>query len=568
MERRWVVSTMALALSIVLCVACDKDEESGDGGGAEEGTGTGTGKVVSGKQPGDKDPGGGTTEIDDDDQDDDQDDDDVIVDGDQSDPADDDAAADDDAPADDDDPPADDDDDGDDEPVVTDPIELTVDDPTLRRRVFVDDEAATATGTISFSHNGDSVECSSDGGLTYGACATPSTLAWTIADRDSVHTIKVTKAGAPNSPYVHSITPSGIFADIEVVTCTTSVTTNIDFTALNALLTGGQVVCIADGVTIANDDTLDQASIKPHTGDVIIAREADTVTVSSSRSSNSSHIFEWWIFPNGNDSRVVGLDVLYTGDNFASSPFYVTWSTGVLINDCTVHSSGEASGLVNLDSATAKVIGVTMTSPSGTPEGLKLSDSTVEARELDVQTASSAVAVGNSGSLFVHKSKLESSAYAPVNISSSGLGSTTVTLSETRVINDYVDTWSSAVNIDASSGETDVILADVEIFTKAGGISAGASDVSSSLSLDRVTIAHLAAGQTNDFGILVGWTSGHTGFLMAAADGVRVCHQGPGSHVFDRFLDESFGDPQTGFTVANQRDDGAILECPASLVFP
>jgi hypothetical protein len=120
------------------------------------------------------------------------------------------------------------------------------------RTIFSSDDIAARR--VPFAHEGGEVSCSRNGGV-FGPCGETDTLVWNVVDYHQSHTIRVTKAGSPDTEL--QFTPSDLLPELEFVDCTDEVTANESATTFNLRLASAfAVICLSDGVTISGPTVL------------------------------------------------------------------------------------------------------------------------------------------------------------------------------------------------------------------------------------------------------------------------------------------------------------------------
>lgn len=107
--------------------------------------------------------------------------------------------------------------------------------------------------TVQFSHQGESVECSRDGGSSFGPCHTSSpedTFVWNVADYNSLHVIRVRHRDGEIEDF--SFTPSHRFPGISFYNCDLNVTSmDTAFTAFSSrAATDNSTICFENGMSI------------------------------------------------------------------------------------------------------------------------------------------------------------------------------------------------------------------------------------------------------------------------------------------------------------------------------
>ncbi len=124
------------------------------------------------------------------------------------------------------------------------PASLTPTLPTYASAYFGDHDVAKRT--LSFATDADSVDCSHDNGATFVACDSPTTLLFTLADYTSAATLQVRahKAGAPDT--IYDWTPATNNPGLHFYACDAVVSSDEDYDALNARLSGDNVVVCFD----------------------------------------------------------------------------------------------------------------------------------------------------------------------------------------------------------------------------------------------------------------------------------------------------------------------------------
>ncbi|HEX4925590.1 MAG TPA: hypothetical protein VFV50_15960 [Bdellovibrionales bacterium] len=109
--------------------------------------------------------------------------------------------------------------------------------------------------TITFNHNADSIECSHDGGLTYGPCESQSSAVWTVDDYNSGRELKVKFVKAGTAERIFSYTPKTAKPNLQFETCSAVVSSNEDFdtfsTRVDATKTN-PVICLEEGIEISD----------------------------------------------------------------------------------------------------------------------------------------------------------------------------------------------------------------------------------------------------------------------------------------------------------------------------
>lgn len=114
-----------------------------------------------------------------------------------------------------------------------------------------------AARTITFTHNGTSALCSHDGGTTYGACDSSTTMVFTTTEYNAGATMKIKVSKSGYADYIYSLKlGTDLVADFNnTCTSTVSASTFTGAGSVQARLTAdgaNAVICVPASMTIAN----------------------------------------------------------------------------------------------------------------------------------------------------------------------------------------------------------------------------------------------------------------------------------------------------------------------------
>lgn len=137
---------------------------------------------------------------------------------------------------------------------------------------------------VGITFTGDSVACSQNAGATFAPCTSDTQFSWNAANKDVIHVVRATLG---SETIEKSFKPSQQWSNVTAFYhCTQRVSASEQFSAFQARIERNAVICIGDGVVIADTNSGEENGIWIDApGVVIYARENTTAVISDTQAS-------------------------------------------------------------------------------------------------------------------------------------------------------------------------------------------------------------------------------------------------------------------------------------------
>ncbi len=429
--------------------------------------------------------------------------------------------------------------------------------PTIDRRVIELSEESYRT--LSVTHNGDSISCSTDGGSTWSSCASNTTAVWPTNGYNSVFKIRVNKSNAPNDGESVSLTPSALYASIdEFVTCDETVTANESFGTFEARLVEGAVVCLNDGVKITNSDASPEGSVSVSANNVTIyVKKGHTATIENLRSGNVK-TFE----STGSYTRLIGLSL---SSSSAAEVVELAGAFG-LMDDVDLVSTSASTGFGVVSIKTQSNTKAYRTSITGAgADGIRLSGVTgVSLNDVEILTVSNGVGVyADGGARFSMFECSVVSADESVTLVSNGDMNINLAVNIYESVLNSTDTTSAARGVrvqGANAGGGFLTIKDTEIQAAGGDVTSGALVIQGEyIIVDLQTVSFKRLNSGADSAAIVLFNNNGNGLVLKGNNFPNsFCKVG--SINFSPVI--AFDSTQTNFTLTSQSSSGSVTTCP------
>ncbi len=244
-------------------------------------------------------------------------------------------------------------------------IKFNPDYPIKNRDVYIYDELSVADKTITFSHNGDSVTCSTDGAI-YLACTTGTTHEWSSATKTNY--IKITKTNSSDLIYTFHPKDDAAKSGWITLTCDVSVSDGDNLMTVKEIkeYLGGagtnmfdhslgindRVICIDNGIVINSTQVADGDLIRAYgnaTGRLyVVAREGATVEFKNSvaDAGSNANLYTFRIFTQ--NVSLVGLKITCTQNAIAPGAHCLNSNAdGFHLKYSDITTSGDTTNIIS-----------------------------------------------------------------------------------------------------------------------------------------------------------------------------------------------------------------------------
>jgi len=415
-------------------------------------------------------------------------------------------------------------------------LEISVTKPVSSRTIWVDDEVSKRT--ISFTHNGDSLSCSRDGGTSFGSCDSASSLIWLTADYSSQHVIKVETTDGQSETY--SFIPSTDYPGVSFVSCDSEEDgTNAEFDQFTSAHLGvaNKVICISDAVTISNSAIiLDTAMVFTANDITLIAREGQTATFYGNRATGTSDQQSIFTASGISGVRLVGLNIESSSGGSSWMLRANTSSEDIQVIDSVLTNS--------VSTGAHWFIYVTGSSGNTTPIQIIRSTLTADEAKTAVFVSSGTATISNS---------IINTKYRGVHVSigsTANINNTTVTCTSTDASDYPVYIYRGTANINDSTindgcGNGAVALDDNNFAT-------------STATMEGTLIKRTTNASGNTSAALVALGSNTMNFNSTSNQN-RICNESGSSEDFTAVSSGTFGGT---WVDASQLNGGVLADCP------
>ena len=221
--------------------------------------------------------------------------------------------------------------------------------PSVRKQ-WVDDNPIPRT--VSITHDGTSLECSTDG-ISFSACPSNTSMVWEVTNYNDEHTLRVNYSDGTNE--LVTFTPSSEFPGVIFNTCTQEISTASDFNALTALLTPtdtNQIICFSNNLIYDNTDNTQDVDIHAN-GSKLMVRQGHQATLRHDGSSLDAID----IHPNVSGVQLIGIRLevynLPTGGDEIAGLQLLEANLDILLEDTTIIMQGRGSAVSGDDAGTS-----------------------------------------------------------------------------------------------------------------------------------------------------------------------------------------------------------------------
>ena len=433
------------------------------------------------------------------------------------------------------------------------------------RHIVASDEVSQRK--VDITTNADSLECSSDDGLSWQACPSMTTWTWDVANFAATHRIRATKALAVNNLTEVSFTPSQSWGtQRSLVTCTVEVTANESFDAFETRFVDNAVICLADGVRITNSGS--QGSIAVTESNVtVLARSGQSAVIENPRTdadvvtleiSGEGNRFSGLTVESDNNEDVVrisGEETVFDHVRVESNASSNNAARDVVEIDAAPNIRLRKSELVGLNANGMQIGGVT---------GLRLID-------MSVQTVNGGTGIffGSGGRFELENSTVSSWGAALAGIGDSTIG-TRAQVSYSVLESKNTGNNANAVSFSIGHADDYLLLQSTTVRVSGSGDPQSAAlyvdgdNGIVSLVSSRFERLNTGGGANGPAIVLVGLNSS-TNVLYGSSMPSLFCQKVAGGKTFSKILENSAtgAATQANFSESAQQNAGAILVCPS-----